>query len=152
MHRLVYCFLFMFLCCAAQATQTLEQQRLENMKTYVALLGKGDYDGITKLFTEDGTVVSSSGIAETSSKFYKKLFTDTINHPSAQLPQLFSSRNNSEVLIASFYFNWQNKKQQPVGAHFIDLFYFAKDSAKFKKVMVFSNTFKSDVMKQLESV
>lgn len=134
----------------AKKITTLQNQRLDAINQYVTLLGIGEYKPIINLFTSDAIAVSSSGIADTPSHFYKTLFTKTIKKPQANLINIFPGMLDHNMMTVFFDYSWENIKGQQVSAKFLDLFIFQKNTPKIKAIYVFSNTFQQDIMKQLE--
>lgn len=125
----------------------LENKRSEVIKQYIRLLGDGNYKKINLLFTNKGVVISSSGIPDNPTHFYKTLFTQTISSPNSELINLFQGTIDHDMLTAYFDFSWKNEKGKEVSAKFLDLFLFEKKTAKINTVFIFSNTFKKDIMK-----
>lgn len=135
----------------SQSNEILQNQRTEVVKEYVTLLGKGNYQSISQLFTKNALVVSSSGIPDNPYNFYKKLFTKTITNPQANLINIFEGAIDQNMQTAYFNFSWQNVEERRVSAKFLDLFLFEEKTKKIKVLFVFSNTFQEDIMTQLKS-
>ncbi len=128
--------------------EKLHNSRINVITKYVDLLGDGNYLQIPSLFSIKAIAVSSSGIEDNPTHFYKTLFTETIKSPSAKLLNIFPGTNDMNVFTVQFYFSWINKKGERVAAEFLDLIYFEPNETKINKLQVFSNTFRNDIMKQ----
>lgn len=129
---------------------SLHKQRVDVIKRYIQLLGKGDYKAIPTLFAKDSLAISSSGKPDNPAHFYKTLFTKTISNPKSSLINIFEGIIKPNMMVGYFDFTWTNNKNKVVHAKFLDLFIFQDESAKIKVIFVYSNTFQSDIMKQLE--
>ncbi len=153
--RLSLCCLIVLLVFSSEASFaqniSLQEQRVDVIKQYIKLLGKGDYKTIPQLFTKDALAISSSGVPDNPVHFYKTLFTKTISNPQSSLINIFEGKINANMLVGYFNFTWKNKENKKVHAKFLDLFIFQKGTVKIKTIFVFSNTFQKDIMKQLES-
>ena len=134
--------------CQTQAS--LQDERINVMKKYVKLLGEGDYHAIPKLFVEKGYVVSSTGAVDESHHFYKTLLTKTISMPQSKFINIFVGKMNENMMASYFDYSWENIHGNRVAAKFLDLFIFEDKSSKIKRIFIFSNTFKAEIMKQLE--
>ena len=137
---------------SAQSLDSLHNQRLKIIKQYIELLGKGDYESISHLFIKNGLAVSSSGKMDNPSHFYKTLFTKTISNPDATLINIFEGRLDLKMMTAYFNYSWNNTAGKRNSAKFLDLFIFQRNTAKIKTVLIFSNTFQQDIMKQLDHI
>jgi len=131
--------------------QSLTARRTLTLNNYVSLLGKGNYQAVTNLFTKHGKAVSSSGISDNAPHFYRTLFTKTITSPQSKLTNIFKGELNPDIMTVLFDFTWKNTTDDTVSAKFLDLVVFQENTAKIKTLYVFSNSFKDDIMKQLDS-
>ena len=147
---LIFLFLFTTTYVFSQTNSSLQNERMDVVKQYVKLLGDGNYQALSHLFTENAMAVSSSGKTDKPSHFYKILFSKTITNPEATLINVFPGNLDKNMMAAYFNFTWKNIKQQQVSAKFLDLFIFKKNTTKINAIYIFSNTFQKDIMKQLE--
>lgn len=123
----------------------LQQQRIDTIKNYVRLLGKGDYQSIPKLFTKHAVAVSSNGESDSIDHFYEALFVKSISSPQSQLINIFNGQLKNNMMTAYYNMTWIDSKGEPESAKFVDLFIFQADSTKIKTIYVFSNTFHDNV-------
>lgn len=123
----------------------LQQQRIDAIKSYVKLLGRGDYQTIPKLFTKHAVAVSSSGESDSIDHFYESLFVKTITSPQSRLINIFNGQLKNNMMTAYYNMNWIDSKGEPASAKFVDLFIFQADSSKIKTIYVFSNNFHENV-------
>jgi len=121
------------------------------MKKYIKLLGEGDYHSIPKLFNKEADVISSTGAVDKPDHFYETLLTKTISSPQSKLINIFVGNMNKDMMAAYFDFSWKNAQGKRVAAKFLDLFIFEENLPKIKKLYIFSNTFKEEIMKQLNN-
>jgi hypothetical protein len=130
-----------------QSREALEISRKHVLELYVKRMQQADYKQVIKLFSDDGVAVSSSGVESPVFNFYKNLFEHLISSPKSKLINIFPGTINSNTYALHFYYTWKNKSNLTVGSEFLDLVQFNQGSDKIRKLMVYSNTFKQEVMK-----
>lgn len=145
--KLITLFLISFFAVHAYALSEteLQQQRIATIKSYVKLLGRGDYQAIPKLFTKHAVAVSSSGESDTIDHFYESLFVKTISSPQSRLINIFNGQLKNNMMTAYYNMTWINSSGQAESAKFVDLFIFQADSTMIKTIYVFSNNFHENV-------
>jgi len=129
---------------AAADPQLLQQQRIETIRSYIKLLGQGDYKQIPNLFTKHAVAVSASGESDSVPHFYEDLLTKTIISPQAKLINIFDGQLKNNMMTAYYNLTW-TENGSPTTQKFVDLFVFQADSTKIKTVYVFSNHFQEEV-------
>ena len=92
---------------------------------------------IEKLFTEDGTVVSTSVGNADAVAFYKKFFPE-IKTAKTKLLETYRSTTNPNLYGASFIFTFTTHDGTTEGGAYADEFYFAP-SCKLRKVVMYEN-------------
>lgn len=126
----------------------LQQQRIDSIKYYVRLLGKGDYKEIPTLFTKHAVAVSSSGESDSIDHFYQALFMKTISSPQSRLINIFDGQLKSNMMTAYYNLSWVGSDGTVISQKFVDLIVFQADSTKIKTIYVFSNNFHENVFSQ----
>lgn len=129
--------------------KVLEKKRMQVLKKYVELLGRGDDQAIISLFENNAIAISSSGEQDSVKHFYETLLNKTIHAPRSQLINIYKPDKDPNSLTVHFNFSWKNQNDKVVSADFLDIVYFSDDSCKINKLMVFGNTFQKDIMKKL---
>jgi hypothetical protein len=125
----------------AVGEEDLQQQRINTVKNYVKLLGRGDYQTIPTLFTKNAVAVSSAGESDSINHFYESLFSKSISSPQSKLINVFNGQLKDNMMTAYYNLIWKNKNGELNSARFLDLIIFQANSTKIKTVYVFSNKF-----------
>jgi hypothetical protein len=116
----------------------LSKEREQVIRDYILDLEKADYQGITSLFTENGSVISTSRGKVLAYDFFYS-FLPSIEQANTELHQTFKSSNNSNRYAARFHFNFKLKDGEEGDGEYVDEFIFENDSTKLISVSMFEN-------------
>ena len=112
----------------------------EVVKLYLHALEKGSYEDVVKLFTEDAVVVSPLYGTVKASDFYRDLFKDT-SKSKITLLDVFVSKNNEQVGVAYFRYEWTLKDGSTVSFECVDVF--ELEEGKIKKLKIIYDTYEA---------
>src|SRR5471030_1329861 len=101
---------FLFAQCVFAADDQLQEDRINAIKRYVHLLGKGDYRNIPALFTDHAVAVSANGESDSIDRFYESTFKHTFSSPQAKLINIFDGRMKGNMMTAYYNLSWVNKQ------------------------------------------
>ena len=120
------------------SSSNLNVERSQVVRQYIADLEKADYRGISELFNEEGTVVSTSrGNVDAKDFFYS--FLPNIVSASTELHQTFISNSDNKRYAARFHFTFKLKDGEIGDGEYIDEFLFNNNSTKLVSVYMFEN-------------
>lgn len=128
----------------AMSDDQLQKERIDTIKKYIRLLGKGDYRTIPTLFTDHAVAVSATGESDGIDHFYENMFKKSFSSPESKLINVFDGRLKGNMMSAYYNLSWVNHQGGLESSKFMDLFIFQADSAKIKTIYVFSNSFKQE--------
>ena len=116
----------------------LNLQREQVISEYILDLGKAEPQGITALFVEDGTVISTSqGNVLAHDFFYS--FLPNIEYANTEVHQTFLSKGDGNHYAARFHFDFKLKDGEVGDGEYVDEFIFENNSAKLISVYMFEN-------------
>lgn len=116
----------------------LRAKREHVIHQYILDLGKADYEDITRLFDDKGTVVSTSrGNVNAQEFFYG--FLPSIQSATTAFHQSFMSTNDNNRYAARFHFDFKLNDGETGEGEYVDEFIFAKHSTKLITVYMFEN-------------
>ena len=142
-HKSFICLLVMALGHNAMATQNststdLQAKREQVIRNYIIDLAKADYQGISSLFAENGTVISTSqGNVNAKDFFYS--FLPNIEQANTELHQTFMSQDNENRYAARFHFDFKLSDGEVGDGEYVDEFIFSNNSTNLMSVYMFEN-------------
>ncbi|CDZ77783.1 hypothetical protein BN59_02073 [Legionella massiliensis] len=116
----------------------LDSQRRHVITEYILDLGKADPEGITALFSDGGTVISTSK-GEVGAYDFFHSFLPNIESADTEVHQTFLSKGDENHYAARFRFNFKLKDGEMGDGEYIDEFIFENNSAKLISVYMFEN-------------
>ncbi len=115
-----------------------QREYKEVILRYLNAMENHSIPAIKKLFTANGTVVSTSvGNAE-AVPFYKKFFPE-IKTAKTKLLEVYKSTTNPNHYSASFIFTFTTVDGVSEGGAYTDEFYFGPNTCKLNKVVMYEN-------------
>lgn len=117
---------------------SLDSQRRQVITEYILDLGKADPEGITALFVEGGTVISTSQGEVGANDFFHS-FLPHIDSSDTEVHQTFRSKGEGNHYAARFHFNFKLKDGEMGDGEYVDEFIFENNSAKLISVYMFEN-------------
>lgn len=118
---------------------SLNAQRLQQIKSYLNDLQNHNADAITALFVPGGKVLSTSQGNVDASQFFHS-FLPKIKFASVSVQSIYKGIGKKNEYSASFGFNWILNDGSKDGAVYEDEFIFEENSALFKQVIMYENT------------
>ncbi len=120
------------------SSSDLEAERDRVVHQYILDLGQADYQGISALFEEGGTVVSTSqGNVNAKDFFYS--FLPNVESAITEFHQAFVNNVDNNRYAARFHFNFKLKDGETGDGEYVDEFIFVNNSAKLASVYMFEN-------------
>jgi hypothetical protein len=116
----------------------LQAKREHVIHQYIIDLGKADYQDISSLFEEGGTVISTSRGKVNAQEFFHS-FLPEIDSATTEFHQSFISKSANNHYAARFNFLFKLKDGETGEGEYIDEFIFAKNSSKLVRVYMFEN-------------
>jgi len=107
---------------------------------YIEFLEKGDLNGITKLFIENGMVESPLYGKMKASEFYKELMSDT-KKSELEIKGIYEEPESNSIAIF-FNYKWTMKNNEIADFDVVDIIDF-NNSAKIKNLKIIYDTVKS---------
>lgn len=119
-------------------TSNLNVEREQVIRQYITNLEKADYQGISLLFNEEGTVASTSrGNVKAKDFFYS--FLPNIESARTEFHQAFISNSDNNRYAVRFHFDFKLKDGETGDGEYIDEFLFSNNSTKLVSVYMFEN-------------
>ena len=116
----------------------LNVERDQVVRQYILDLERADYQAISALFEEGGTVVSTSkGNLNAKDFFYS--FLPNIQSATTEFHQAFISNVDNNRYAARFHFSFKQKDSETDDGEYLDEFIFSNNSAKLTSVYMFEN-------------
>ena len=120
------------------SSSDLNAQRDQVVRQYILDLERADYQGISALFGEGGTVISTSrGNVNAKDFFYA--FLPNIESATTEFHQAFISNVDNNRYAARFHFSFKLKDGEMGDGEYVDEFIFGNNSAKLTSVYMFEN-------------
>lgn len=131
-------FLLIVMSNYAIAASDLNLERDQVVRQYILDLERADYQGISALFENGGTVVSTSrGNINAKDFFYS--FLPNIESATTEFHQAFTSNVDNNRYAARFHFSFKLKDGETGDGEYVDEFIFGTNSAKLTSVYMFEN-------------
>jgi hypothetical protein len=136
--KLNYSFLLILAISTPAWASSLIEEREQVIHQYVTDLQQADYQNISNLFIDGGTVISTSkGPINAKDFFYG--FLPEIESAQTELHQALISGTDYNRLAARFKFSFQLKNGETSTGEYVDEFLFANNSTKLVQVAMFEN-------------
>jgi len=120
------------------SSSDLNVERDKVVRQYILDLERADYQGISALFGEGGTVISTSqGNVNAKDFFYS--FLPNIESATTEFHQAFISNVDNNRYAARFHFSFKLKDGETGNGEYVDEFIFGNNSAKLTSVYMFEN-------------
>ncbi|MBA2650286.1 MAG: hypothetical protein H0U75_11990 [Legionella sp.] len=123
---------------AGQDNSALNIDREQVIRNYIVDLERADAEGISALFEEGGTVISTSRGNVNAKEFFNG-FLPEIESASTEFHQSFINTVDNNSYAARFNFKFKLKDGETGDGEYIDEFKFSNNSAKLTSVYMFEN-------------
>lgn len=123
---------------AKPVSAELQAAREHVVHQYIEDLGRADYNDLSNLFVEGGTVVSTSRGTVGAVEFFSS-FLSQVQNANTQYHQGFVSSQDNNRYAARFYFAFSMQDGEQGAGEYVDEFVFKENSAKLMQVYMFEN-------------
>ena len=123
----------------ASPTPHHQTSRERLIRSYLKAMERGDLAGVLSCFQQDAVIISPVYGLEHPARFYERLFADTIE-TSLSIHSIYASTQDETLWIAHFTYEWRRKSAPTIQTNLIDLFEFAEDDHRLKRLRIVFDT------------